>query len=399
MARRGVNDRALGFEHLEARRMLAVFAAFEPGDIDDPPATNTLRWAIEQANTTANTTGGTDTVVISGDLLASGLQLQQGALKIKEPVTIHGNGLDIFGPGGVFDIDIVSGPLGTVRISGFDMSSSGSAVRISAVPEATSVQISSNNFEQNAIAITIDDGLFSQLEVRLNEFRNNGYGISMDGATFDNQPGKLDALFEISQNIFENNSSGGIYFANVETAPSPTHIVVTNNSFFNNGTVAASSSAAIRFYNADAPFQISDNTIGRVSPTFGAGNAGGIRVEHVSTSGASLIELNVIGGNTYDGIYINDSDLPNLEITQNNIGIDATETYTLPNGGSGISMRGSTIGEIDGNILADNGSHGIELVSDSAAADISANQILLNDLDGIFISSGASNFNSTKTRS
>jgi parallel beta-helix repeat protein len=110
-----------------------------------------------------------------------------------------------------------------------------------------------------------------------------------------------------------------------------------------------------------------------------------------STSGAG----NLISGNTWNGITIGGATL--TMIWGNLIGTDAGGTLPIPNGRSGISISASNnhIGdelpyppEVNGNVIAFNGTYGIEVVA-GTRNDIVSNRIFANGSLGIYLGAGA----------
>lgn len=84
----------------------------------------------------------------------------------------------------------------------------------------------------------------------------------------------------------------------------------------------------------------------------------------VADDARAAISDNVISGNTGDGVFMNE---PSWEssILRNIIGLNATETAAVPNGGNGVTLVGiSQAGSTtpgDGNVIAGNSGHGIEM--------------------------------------
>lgn len=188
--------------------MLSNWQANVTGDSNAvaPYTTGTLRWAVYQASQATGT--NIDTVSVSGALLSSGnINLQQGPMNITRPMTIQGNSLSITGSSTVFDINVVGGPVGTVQISGFNMSSSGTDVSISALSEAQSALISNNTFSSGVYGIRSYDGIFSQLQISGNTFKTS-YGVYIDGDQFTSNQGSLEGFFGSGENSFGGSSSG-----------------------------------------------------------------------------------------------------------------------------------------------------------------------------------------------
>jgi parallel beta-helix repeat protein len=109
---------------------------------------------------------------------------------------------------------------------------------------------------------------------------------------------------------------------------------------------------------------IQRNDIGTdVSGTEPLGNGGyGIDV----LAGDTTVDNNIISANGFDGVRVAGSAATNDQITNNEIGLDASGTVALGNEGSGIDVRlGASGTVIDSNTIAANGGDGIHLLNTS----------------------------------
>ena len=113
---------------------------------------------------------------------------------------------------------------------------------------------------------------------------------------------------------------------------------------------------------------------------------------------------NIISGNTGSGVVLESTDLANSPsvahtIRNNLIGVDASGTHALPNGGYGvIADVGSTSESIENNLIAGHSTDGVRIVGGSTI-DVTYNAIgvgiggvaLPNAGDGIHVQGGAKN--------
>jgi|GEM_PF-2915818 len=151
---------------------------------------------------------------------------------------------------------------------------------------------------------------------------------------------------------------------------------------------------------------VSGNKIGtNIAGTAALGNgSGGVRISG-GAQGNFIGYLNVVSGNTGDGIKI-DSNSDNNYVLGNTVGLNAAKTLKVPNSGAGVSIFNQSSGNLVGlggtsNVIAGNGSAGIVIVdSGSDSNSIYANYIGTNELsalglgnsgDGIYIGNGTTN--------
>ena len=107
--------------------------------------------------------------------------------------------------------------------------------------------------------------------------------------------------------------------------------------------------------------------------------------ENNTVGGVNPGEGNLISGNGLDGVHVRDSD--NNVIQGNWIGTDAAGTSSLPNGGSGVWIRGldNLVGGDQGagagapNVIAFNAENGVEIWSNSSTTSL-RNAVLRNSI-------------------
>ena len=107
-----------------------------------------------------------------------------------------------------------------------------------------------------------------------------------------------------------------------------------------------------------------------------------------SVGGSTVGERNVISGNTAEGVLIDSSD-DNI-LRGNHIGVGATESTNVPNGGSGVQLFGTTegtqIGGLtpgQGNVIAQNGLDGVAVAQGADDNSIQRNRMRGNGGLGI----------------
>ncbi len=89
-------------------------------------------------------------------------------------------------------------------------------------------------------------------------------------------------------------------------------------------------------------------------------------VQNLSTKLATLdpdtINLNVISGNSGDGVNIHSENLGAVFVTTNMIGTDTTGSIAIGNGGAGVNLNGNTFGNvISGNVISGNIGNGVTI--------------------------------------
>ena len=192
---------------------------------------------------------------------------------------------------------------------------------------------------------------------------NAGNGIRLGLRTSQTTIGQSGAS---GSNVIGFNGGSGI--ALVGTVPGPVTFTTIRNNFIG---VAANGSTAMP-------------------------NQGGISVQNATSTfigGVGSSDGNVISGNAGNGIQFLNSNF--ADIKGNFIGVDASGSFAVPNGGNGISSNGSpdlVIGGTNGrNIIAGNGGNGISFLStnnsfvqgNSIGTDASGNLVLGNGGNGI----------------
>ncbi len=151
---------------------------------------------------------------------------------------------------------------------------------------------------------------------------------------------------------------------------------------------------------------VSNNRIGtNTAGTAAVGNStGGVRLS--GAQGNFIGYLNVISGNTGDGIKI-DTNSDNNFVLGNTVGLNAAKTAKIPNTGSGVTILNQSSGNLVGtggaaNIIAGNGGLAGVFIADPGADNntVTANYIGINELsafglgntgDGLTVANGAMN--------
>jgi len=107
--------------------------------------------------------------------------------------------------------------------------------------------------------------------------------------------------------------------------------------------------------------QIVNNWIGLDLTGASRGNRYGIYIQHVDGVGSgaigNTIQDNVISGNDYDGLYIQDA--PGTQVLSNTVGLNPAMTDTIANGDDGITLNGAVTTTIQYNWVSGNGGDGL----------------------------------------
>jgi titin len=225
-------------------------------------------------------------------------------------------------------------------------------------------------------------------------------GTIMDGTTQPGYTGKPIIAVDGSQVSPEAGSVSGLHFYGTNCT--------VRGLAFNNFNYSG-----VQFFCAQAVGnQIGGCYIG-VEPNgtnAGPNNFGGVYFQFGPVSntigGATAASRNVISGNTYYGILINDTNTTNNSILGNYIGLDASGTSALPNIYSGIGIYGGphniTIGGANpgaGNVISGNSQYGV-FISDpdvygvvvqgnDIGTDATGNFIVSNAYGGVGVFNGA----------
>lgn len=300
---------------------------------------NTLRGAIQQANTNANSDiitfniggGGVRNIALSTPLPA-----------ITAPVTIDATTQPGYAGTPLIQLDGLNAGAGAI---GLQLSSSASTLRGFAV------------------------------------MRFNGGGIRIDGAS----GGNTVAACHVGLNnggAAAGNSGTGVFIVG-----SPNNMIGPGNTISGNGVDGVRIDAAAATGNV-----VQGNRIG-TNPGGDAAIANGFNGVVITAANSNRIggttgtELNVISGNSKNGIGIGGGASSNV-IERNYIGLAADGASALGNGEDGVLVIDSPSNKIGGdvagtyNIISANGWHGVELRGDGAGANVVQRSILGSDLFG-----------------
>lgn len=187
------------------------------------------------------------------------------------------------------------------------------------------------------------------------------------------------------------NGSDGIYiYANPDSGQPPIIGNQIGGTLAGQGNViSGNTSAGIHLYNANENY-IKNNIIGlNASATAAIPNEKGIVVARGFANEIGTYETgsgNIISGNTSDGIYLVNPTVVSTKIRRNFIGTNFSGT-SFPNGGEGIAIEYATEtiiggGTDFGNIIANNGSDGVEIFWGNQNA-VTYNRIYNNGALGI----------------
>ncbi len=344
--RRGVGQRvrssarALRFEALEHRELLATFTVTNTGDlILGVPVVGGLRYCILQAN--ANP--GLDTINFNIGGGGGGIQtinLQAALPTITDPVTI--SGLTQGGAG------YSSTPL--IEINGTGIGSSGLVL---AAPSTVS-GLTINRFGGNGIDIRSSGCTVQHCYIGTNNAGNaaspnGGAGVLIESTANNHIGGSRTATTGNQGNVISGNKGYGIEIDGFGASG--------NNAIQGNliGVNITGSNAV--------PNGQLDPLTGQPLP-----GGGGILLSSANQNqigGLTPDLVNVISGNNGPGIDIRSS-LSNT-INGNQIGTDSVGTTPVPNLGDGISLLGSSLNKIGGtsagagNLISGNQGNGIAI--------------------------------------
>jgi hypothetical protein len=295
--------------------------------------TNTLRWAINQANANA----GSDSIVFNiGGGSAQTISLLSALPVITGTVTIDATSQ-------VIELNGASAGAG---VSGLTVQSAGSTIRGLVI----------NRFAMHGVLINGGAGGNTVRDCRIGTdatgtaARANGHtGVYVTGVP-NNTVGPGNLL-----------SGNGVDGVRIDAAAATGNIVAGNRI----GTNAAGTAAIANGFNGVVITAAANNRIG----------------------GTTAGELNVISGNAKNGIGIGGGASGNL-IERNYIGLAADGAAALGNGEDGVLVIDSPSNKIGGdvagtfNIISANGWHGIELRGDGADANVVQRNIVGSDLFG-----------------
>jgi uncharacterized repeat protein (TIGR01451 family) len=388
---------------MECRELLSTFVVSNTTD-SATPATNSLRWAITQAN--ADTTPDTIKFAIPGGGLQS-IVLTSPLPGITNSVTIDGTGEQGYSGVPLIQIDgsqlgssvnglVLSGGQSTIpglAVIGF----SGTAIVLESkgsdlvAANYLGVNVSGNQAQGNGEGVLILGTSGNTIGGSLAAAGNVISGNSANGVEIDTGSGGVTGNL-IAGNLIGTNASGSAALANggagiAIVGANGTTIGMPLASFSN--VIAGNAGAGIAVSAGASGTLIENNAIGVASnSTLILGNGGdGILLDHalLTTIGGIVIhDGNLIGGNATNGIETLDG---TTSLVQGNlIGTDATQTRNLGNRANGIQLASSsnTIGgttPATANVIDNNGAgqigSGVQLVGN-----VNQNTILSNSIFG-----------------
>ncbi len=325
-------------EVLEFRRLLSTYVVTSPGD---DTVTDSLRWAIEQANASQAASE------IDFDIAATGpvkIQLGSPLPPIAVPVLVDGTTQPGYKNAPLIEVD--GSALSGGGSNGLVLSAGGSTVRGLALGGFAGSAIVLETQGGDAVAST-----YLGLDPTGLSVIPNGQGLTILGSS-NNTIGLGSAG---GGNVISGNSGDGILIEDGSTG-SFQNLIAGNRI----GTVADGTAAAGN---------------GRAGVAIAGANASGN-----SIGGSGLVFGNVISGNAGAGIQVAGGGAGNA-IQANFIGVAADGKTPLGNQGDGILLDdapGTMVGGTDlgeGNVISANQGNGIETASDTHGLWVAGNAI------------------------
>lgn len=259
------------------------------------------------------------------------------------------------------------------------------------------VTINGSALVSTETGLTIDATNVEVYGLQISNFPNHGIAttvLSSGGATIGatgkgnviNNNGSRGIAFGWTNSVAEGNRIG-TNAAGTAAAANAGGISVANSTTINDNLISGNTGEGI-FSNATSGHIITNNRIGtNITGTSAVPNNTGVVIV---TGGSSLVDGNLISGNTTAGIWSN-TGFSNNDIINNNIGMDQTVSSAIPNG-VGVLFAGGTgnrIGYKDNpNIIAGNTGAAIQTTSTSTENTWVTNQIYGNG-SGIVLVAGA----------
>ena len=323
---------------LAALPALATAATYTVTSASDSGA-NTLRWAIQQANANA----GTDSIVFNiGGGGGRNIALATALPAITGPVSIDASTQPGYAGSPLIQLDGLNAGAGAI---GLQLSSAGSSIRGFSV------------------------------------MRFNGVGIRIDGAGGGNTVAACHIGLNNAGGASGNGGSG------VFIAGSPNNVIGPSNTIAGNGVDGVRIDAAAATGNVVAGNRIGTNPAGTAAIPNGYNGVVITAASNNRIGGTTAADLNVISGNTRNGIGIGGGASGNL-VERNYIGLAADGASALGNGWNGVYIIDSPSNKIGGdvtgtwNIISANGYNGVELFGDGADGNIIQRDIIGSDLFG-----------------
>ena len=422
----------LGIESVEERILLSTFVVT---DTLDDTNTGSLRWAIQQANvaggeidfnisgsgvqtinlasalpalTAANTTidattqpgyaaAGHPLIAIDGTNAGpgvNGLTLNSTGQTVKGLAIDHFGGAGVFVGGGGSTATITSNYLG---IDATGATAAGNAYGVELVSRANGCVIASNvisgnvsitNVTSSGTGIFINGADSATNTVQYTLIQGNLIGLKADGsAALSNQGAGISDTNSVNTQI------GGTTAAERN--------IISGNSVGLDLFVSTGMIVEGNYIGTDITGEVA---IGNdYSGTGAVWSGNGIILQGASNlliGGTATGAGNVISGNKADGIDTFVIGSSGITVQGNLVGVDATGTQSLGNGGDGVLISGPTDVVIGGpssaarNIISNNGGHGINALFSAIrwtiqgnyiGTDITGTKVMGNHGDGISI--------------
>lgn len=301
--------------------------------------TNTLRWAIGQANANA----GADSIVFNiGGGGGRNIALAAALPAITGTVLLDATTQPGYAGSPLIQLDGLNAGAGAI---GLQVSTSGSSVRGFSV------------------------------------MRFNGAGIRIDGAGGGNSVSACHVGLNNAGAVAGNGGTG------VFIAASPNNVIGPGNTISGNGVDGVRIDAAAATGNVVQGNRIGTDLAGTSAMANGFNGVVITAANGNRIGGTTGAELNVISGNSKNGIGIGGGASSNV-IERNYIGLAADGASALGNGEDGVLIIDSPANKVGGdvagtfNIISANGWHGIELRGDGANANVIQRSIVGSDLFG-----------------
>ena len=366
--------------------------------------------SLRQAINDANSSGGKDYIYFDIPTSALGCDTGAGICQINVSTILPSlddpNGVVIDGttqPG------YVSGQKPKIVVSGYGLPAPGSIFSISSGSNGNTIRgLSLGGVAADILTINGDNNLIEKNEIR---YSSTGNGIKINSSASGNFIYTNFIFGNHLDGIFLNSSSGNTIWRNgIGLLPnyySPPNdpndgdgiqcILCTNNEIKEN-VISANLGSGI-YFSAATNNLIQNNFIGLTADGFDDLGNGvhGIRIENNSTE--NNVFINLISGNTLDGIRLSGEGTTLNHIEKNWIGVGLAGA--VPNGNHGIGIYdgahhnyiGNFTIENRGNLIAANTWSGVVVVNSSTGSNyIYKNNIIANSFYGVHINNSFDNF-------
>ncbi|MBK6728983.1 MAG: hypothetical protein IPG63_17500 [Xanthomonadales bacterium] len=323
---------------LAALPTLAAAATYTVTSANDS-GTNTLRWAIQQANANA----GADSIVFNiGGGGGRNIALATALPALTGPASIDATTQPGYAGSPLIQLDGLNAGAGAI---GLQLSTSGSSIRGFSV------------------------------------MRFNGVGIRIDGAGGGNTVAYCHIGLNNAGGASGNDGSG------VFIAASPNNVIGPGNTISSNGVDGVRIDAAAATGNVVAGNRIGTNPAGTAAIPNGYNGVVITAASNNRIGGTTAADLNVISGNSLNGIGIAAGASGNL-IERNHIGVATDGAAPLGNGENGVIILDSPSNKIGGdvagtfNVLSSNGHHGVQISGDASDNNVVQRGVIGSDLFG-----------------